>query len=76
MSYMTLEADIDHGQIIVKEPAKLPVSGKALVTIMDSGGAPTAALTPLQALEALQGHLKLDNRKAAEWMEMVREARR
>jgi len=76
MSYMTLEADIAHGQVIVKEPAKLPVTGKALVTIVDSGVPATAGLRPLEALEALQQHLKLDDRKASEWMRIVREARR
>jgi hypothetical protein len=33
-------------------------------------------LTPMQALDALQKHLRLDARQAAEWMNVVREARR
>jgi hypothetical protein len=33
-------------------------------------------LTPLQALEALQKHLKLDEKQAVEWMATVRGARR
>jgi hypothetical protein len=33
-------------------------------------------LSPLQALEALQEHLRLDAKKAAEWMTVVREAKR
>jgi hypothetical protein len=39
---------------------------------------PTASgkLTPLEALEALQRHLKLDEKKAAAWMAAVRDARR
>ncbi|MEI8044838.1 MAG: hypothetical protein WCL11_25730 [Verrucomicrobiota bacterium] len=35
-----------------------------------------AALSPLQALEALQKHLRLDAAKAVAWMSAVREARR
>ena len=34
------------------------------------------ALAPLQALDALQKHLRLDASKAAAWMNPVREARR
>jgi ABC-type phosphate transport system ATPase subunit len=33
-------------------------------------------LTPLEALDALQKHLRLDAGKAADWMATVREARR
>jgi hypothetical protein len=33
-------------------------------------------LSPLQALESLQQHLRLDAARAAEWMTSVREARR
>lgn len=34
MGYLTLEADIDHGRITVAEPDKLPVTGKALLTVL------------------------------------------
>ena len=34
MSYVTMEADIDHGRIIPKEPNKLPATGKALLTVL------------------------------------------
>ena len=36
MAYLTLAAEIDHGRITVAEPDKLPVTGKALLTVLDS----------------------------------------
>ena len=36
MAYLTMEADIDHGRVIPKEPEKLPETGKALLTVLDS----------------------------------------
>ena len=36
MAYLTLAADIDHGRITVSEPDKLPVTGKALLTVLDA----------------------------------------
>jgi hypothetical protein len=36
MAYLTMEAAIDHGRITVAEPEKLPVTGKALLTVLDS----------------------------------------
>jgi hypothetical protein len=35
MANLTLEATIDHGRITVAEPEKLPVNGKALLTVLD-----------------------------------------
>lgn len=35
MANLTLEATIDHGRITVAEPEKLPVTGKALLTVLD-----------------------------------------
>jgi hypothetical protein len=35
-----------------------------------------AAISPLQALESLQKHIRLDASRAVEWMSSVREARR
>lgn len=34
MAYLTMEADIDHGRVIPKEPEKLPATGKALLTVL------------------------------------------
>ncbi len=76
MSYLTLEVEIDHGKVVPKEPARLPEKGKGFLTILQSDDKGRPSLTPLQALDALQKHLRLDARQAAEWMTVVREARR
>ena len=76
MSYLTLEVEIDHGKVITKEPSKLPEKASGLLTILQPETSNTSALTPLQALDALQRHLNLDAGKAADWMAAVREARR
>ena len=76
MSYLTLEVEIDHGKVVLKEPSRLPETGSGLLTIFPSNENGHPRLTPLQALEALQNHLRLDASKAAEWMNAVREARR
>jgi len=36
MAYVTMEAEIDHGQVIPKEPERLPPTGKALLTVLES----------------------------------------
>ena len=36
MGYLTMEAEIDHGRIIPKEPEKLPATGRALLTVLGS----------------------------------------
>ncbi len=77
MSYLTLEVEIDHGRIVAVEPEKLPEMGKGLLTVLQADlGQPLANLAPLEALEALQKHLKLDVKQAAEWINTIREARR
>jgi hypothetical protein len=76
MSYVTVEVDIDHGRIVPREPEKLPEKASGLLTFPVPPGPPPAGMTPLQALEALQRHLNLDQEKAEEWMASVREARR
>jgi len=76
MTYMTLEVDIDHGKVLPKESSRLPESGRGLLTILEPVPAVPAGLTPLQALEALQKHLGLDEKAAAQWMAAVRDARR
>lgn len=77
MSYLTMDVEIDHGRILVTEPERLPERGKGLLTVLQPAeGAAEGKLSPLEALEALQKHLKLDEKKAAEWMASVRDARR
>lgn len=34
MNYITLEVDIDHGQVVPREPGKLPDKGRGLLTIL------------------------------------------
>ena len=77
MSYLTVEVDIDHGRLVAAEPEKLPQKGRGLLTVLEPvGDAKSASLKTLEALEELQRHLKLDEKKASEWMDRVRDARR
>jgi len=76
MSYLTLEVEIDHGRVVPKEPDKLPEKANGLLTILAPISPDLTRLTPLQALDALQKHLQLDEKKASEWMTSVRQARR
>ena len=77
MSYLTLEVEIDHGRIVPSEPRQLPENGRGLLTILPSANGKTGEKqTPLEALEALQRHLRLDDRQVDEWMATVRDARR
>jgi hypothetical protein len=75
MSYLTLEVEINHGRIVPKELARLPQTGSGLLMVFQSDENTQSQITTLQALEALQKHLRLDARQAAEWMNIVREAR-
>ena len=76
MSYLTFEVEIDHGHVLAKGTESLPERASGLLTIFSSEAVDRAAISPLQALESLQKHLRLDAAKAAEWMASVREARR
>ena len=77
MSYLTVEVEIDHGRLVVAEPGKLPEKGRGLLTVLEPLTQPASGkLTPLEALEALQEHLKLNEKQAAQWMADVRDARR
>lgn len=35
MAYLTMEAEIDHGRVIPKEPERLPPVGRALITVLE-----------------------------------------
>jgi hypothetical protein len=76
MSYLTLEVEIEHGKVTTKEPSKLPEKASGLLTIFQPEISGMTKLTPLQALDVLQKHLRLDAGKAADWMATVRQARR
>lgn len=79
MSYLTLEVEIDHGRVIPTEPRQLPETGKGLLTILPPAGGKAGEppkRTPLEALEALQRHLQLDDKGIEAWMAAVGDARR
>ena len=76
MSYLTVEVEIDHGHVQAKGAETLPEKATGLLTIFPSDAVNGTTLSPLQALESLQKHLRLDAARAAEWMASVREARR
>lgn len=38
MRCVTMEAQIDHGRVIPKEPEKLPLTGTALLTVLTATG--------------------------------------
>jgi len=76
MGYLTIEVEIDHGHVLAKGADSLPEKASGLLTIFKSDAVNHAAISPLQALESLQKHLRLAAVKAAEWMTAVREARR
>jgi hypothetical protein len=76
VSYLTVEVEIDHGRVLAKGAESLPEKASGLLTIFPSDAVHQAAISPLQALESLQKHLRLDAASAVEWMTSVREARR
>ena len=67
MANLTLEATIDHGRITVAEPEKLPVTGKALLTVLDS----PERKPDWNKVEAILGTLKTGI-DAAEWERQIR----
>ena len=76
MSYVTLEVEIDHGQVVAKGTEKLPDKAAGLLTILPPAPEAPAKMTPLEALEALQKHLQLTPEKAEAWKATIRDARR
>jgi hypothetical protein len=78
MSYLTVAVEIDHGHVLLKGSGTLPDKASGLLTILRSEAVSdtATAVSPLQALESLQRHLRLDPAGAAEWTASVREARR
>jgi hypothetical protein len=76
MSYVTVEVEIDHGKIVAKEPAELPDKASGLLTILPAEKKDHPAMTQLEALEALQKYLNLDEAKAQAWKDSIRDARR
>lgn len=67
MSYVTIEGRIDHGHIVALEPAKLPQSGRVLVTLID--GEPRRP--DLTKIKSGLGSLKTDV-DVVEWQRGIR----
>jgi hypothetical protein len=65
-----MEADIDHGRIIPKEPNKLPATGKALLTVLGASERKPDWDKVMGLLGKMQGHLDgiaLERSARAEW---------
>jgi hypothetical protein len=78
MSYVTLEVEIDNGRIIPNEPDKLPKTGKGLLTVLESRAESTdpERAERIRAFKELSRSLHLDETKARQWREQVRDGRR
>ena len=46
MSYITLDVEIVNGRVVLKEPDKLPVKGKGLLTVLTSADPTETQLEP------------------------------
>ena len=73
-----MQVEIDNGRIMTHEVEKVPRRCKALLIILESldQAEDVGKMTPIEAFEALQKHLNLDEAKAKAWMDMIRDARR
>lgn len=67
MRCVTMEAEIDHGRVIPKEPEKLPLTGRALLTVLN----PTGEKPDWDTVMALLGTME----EKADGLTMEREAR-
>jgi len=67
MAYLTMDAEIDHGRIIASEPQKLPPTGRALLTVLESG----ERKPDLEKIQSLLGTLKTSV-DAVEWQRQMR----
>ena len=75
MAYLTLEAQIDHGRITVTEPDKLPATGKALLTVLDSPERKPDWNKVMSLLGTMQNKvdgLKVEREAREEWDERER----
>ncbi len=71
-----MEVEIDHGRVVSKGSEVLPEKASGLLTILTPTPAVGPKMNPLEALDALQKHLQIDESGAAKWMESVQKARR
>jgi hypothetical protein len=75
MANLTLKAEIDHGRITVDEPEKLPVTGKALLTVLDSPAVKPDWDKVMALLGTMQNKvdgLAVEREARAEWDERER----
>jgi hypothetical protein len=78
MAYLTLAAEIDHGRITVTEPDRLPATGKALLTVLDSAGqAPdwNKVMALLGTMQDKADGLEVEHKARTEWDERERRER-
>ena len=76
MTYMTLAAAIDHGNITVSEPDRLPVTGRALLTVLDAAEHKPdwdKVMTLLGTMENKVDGLTVEREARAEWDERERQ---
>jgi hypothetical protein len=58
MSYISIEVDIDHGRIVAKEPEKLPLTAKGVLTIFNSGDSSPSPAGKRVKLPLIEGNGK------------------
>jgi len=76
MANLTLEATIDHGRITVAEPDRLPVTGKALLTVIEETKRKPdwdKIMAILGTAEAKLDGLQIEREARAEWDERERQ---
>jgi len=70
-----MEAESDHGRIVPKEPEKLPATGKALLTVLDSTDRKPEwdkIMSLLGKMENKADGLAVERETRAEWEESER----
>ena len=75
MANLTMEATIDHGRITVAEPEKLPATGKALLTVLESPERKPDWKKVMGLLGSMQNKvdgLAVEREARAEWEERER----
>jgi hypothetical protein len=81
MANLTLEAAIDHGRITVADPDKLPLTGKALLTVLDSSermpdwAKVMSLLGTMEHMEHKLDGLAVEREARSEWDERERKQR-
>ena len=75
MANLILKAEIDHGRITVAEPEKLPVTGQALLTVLEAPGRKPDVAVIMSVLGTLRTRVDAaawQRRERAEWDERER----